>query len=331
MKDFLSLRLDIDMASLMLDKDLNVMNIGIKILYALWEDFKAGPEALPEDAKHYPPEQIKSHGFNFTAHNVTTEDGYINTIWHVWNPQCNASVLAQRLPVFFQHGLIDIGGTWFFNEQNKSGAYILAKECRDIWIGNNRGTANSYLHTKLTTKDKKYWDFSFHEMGMYDLPANIDFVLNKTGKPQVVYVGHSQGTEQFWISNILRNDIGPKINAMAAFAPVMSVAHANSPAINFLFKFGIDKILVKLFDSILVLRPGSNLMNDLVLEIAPRAIELMPRTVWMFVQTIVGIDDVSHMLPSRMPMMAKNDVGGTGIVNMKHWIQIIKTKKFAPL
>jgi len=106
----------------------------------------------------------------------------------------------------------------------------------------------------LTVADKKYWDFSFHEMGLYDLPANIDFVLNKTGKNQLVYVGHSQGTEQFWISNILREDIGPKIAAMAAFAPVMSVANANSPAINLIIKMGIDKPLAKYFDNILVLR-----------------------------------------------------------------------------
>jgi len=55
-KDFLSLRFDIDMADLMLDLDDNIMNIGMKILSALWEDFSNGPQALPEDAKNYPPE-----------------------------------------------------------------------------------------------------------------------------------------------------------------------------------------------------------------------------------------------------------------------------------
>jgi len=88
-KDFVSFRFDLPMEVLMLDYDTNVMNIGIKILSALWEDFTNGPDALPEDAKHYPPEQIKSHGLKFDAHNVTTDDGYINTLWHVWNPQCN--------------------------------------------------------------------------------------------------------------------------------------------------------------------------------------------------------------------------------------------------
>lgn len=34
---------------------------------------------------------------------------------------------------------------------------------------------------------------SFHEMAMYDLPAMIDFVLQKTGQKQIYYVGYSQG------------------------------------------------------------------------------------------------------------------------------------------
>lgn len=34
---------------------------------------------------------------------------------------------------------------------------------------------------------------SFHEMAMYDLPAAIDFVLQKTGQKQLHYVGYSQG------------------------------------------------------------------------------------------------------------------------------------------
>lgn len=82
---------------------------------------------------------------------------------------------------FFQHGLIDVAGTWFFNTPDKSLAHLLAAEGYDIWLGNNRGTVNSYQHVNLTVNDKEYWNFSFDEMGKYDLPTNIDFVLQKTG------------------------------------------------------------------------------------------------------------------------------------------------------
>ena len=99
------------------------------------------------------------------------------------------------------HGLLDLGGTWFFNEGTKALGPLLAANCNDLWVGNNRGTVNSYRYVNdtLTDNDAKYWDFSFDEMGMYDLPAFVDFVLEHTQKEKLIYIGHSQGTTQFWI------------------------------------------------------------------------------------------------------------------------------------
>jgi pimeloyl-ACP methyl ester carboxylesterase len=90
-----------------------------------------------------------------------------------------------------QHGLIDIAGTWFFNTPEKSIAHQLANMGYDVWLGNNRGTVFSYRHVNLTVKDDEYWDFSFHEMGKYDVPTNVDFILQKTGAEKLTYIGHS--------------------------------------------------------------------------------------------------------------------------------------------
>ena len=62
-------------------------------------------------------------------------------------------------------------------------------------------------------------------MGKYDVPANIDFILQKTGAEKLTYIGHSQGTTQFWLSNTLYDDLGSKIETMIAFAPVMYVGN----------------------------------------------------------------------------------------------------------
>lgn len=45
--------------------------------------------------------------------------------------------------------------------------------------------------------------FSFNEMAMYDIPASVNFVLNKTGQEQLFYVGHSQGTTIGRLANYL--------------------------------------------------------------------------------------------------------------------------------
>ena len=36
--------------------------------------------------------------------------------------------------------------------------------------------------------------YSFHEIGIYDLPAELYFIMNKTGQKDVYYVGHSEGS-----------------------------------------------------------------------------------------------------------------------------------------
>lgn len=36
--------------------------------------------------------------------------------------------------------------------------------------------------------------YSFDEMGKYDIPAELYFIMNKTGQKDVYYIGHSEGT-----------------------------------------------------------------------------------------------------------------------------------------
>lgn len=62
---------------------------------------------------------------------------------------------------------------------------------------------------------------SFHEMGFYDLPAAIDYILAVTGFPSLTYVGFSMGTSMFWV---LADSWGPKymdrVDTMVAIAPI---------------------------------------------------------------------------------------------------------------
>ena len=94
--------------------------------------------------------------------------------------------------------MLSTSEVWMLNE-HKSVAFILAKEGYDVWLGNNRGNIYSRGHQKLDPRgdaeqQKEYFDYSFYEMGKYDLPAMIDTVLEETKASSISYIGHSQGT-----------------------------------------------------------------------------------------------------------------------------------------
>jgi lysosomal acid lipase/cholesteryl ester hydrolase len=67
----------------------------------------------------------------------------------------------------------------------------LSKAGYDVWLGNNRGCIYSRGHTNLTANDAAYFDFSFYEMGQYDLPATIDYIREITDQEKISYIGHS--------------------------------------------------------------------------------------------------------------------------------------------
>lgn len=71
-------------------------------------------------------------------------------------------------------------------------------------------------------------------MGLYDVPAFIDFILNKTeGKNQIgklaAYIGHSEGTTQFFIGSSLKSDYyEDKVNLFIALAPIVRLDHTSN-------------------------------------------------------------------------------------------------------
>ena len=98
----------------------------------------------------------------------------------------------QRPVVFLQHGLMDSSFAWINNGPNKSIAFILTDKGFDVWLGNSRGNRYSNKHRKYTDVSKDFWDFTWDEMALYDLPSSINYALNISKASKLGYVGHSQ-------------------------------------------------------------------------------------------------------------------------------------------
>ncbi len=81
---------------------------------------------------------------------------------------------------------------WVVND-SKIGApaFMLSDAGYDVWLGNNRGTKYGLRHASIENGNKTFWDFDQETMGLHDVPANIEFILNKTGHKKLSYIGHS--------------------------------------------------------------------------------------------------------------------------------------------
>lgn len=70
------------------------------------------------------------------------------------------------------------------------------------------------------------------EMGLYDVPASIDFIIEATGFQKVAYVGHSQGTTQmFSVLSDHEDLLADKISAFVALGPATKITNIGHPAV----------------------------------------------------------------------------------------------------
>nr|XP_050849521.1 lipase 3-like [Vespula vulgaris] len=164
---------------------------------------------------------IRRYGYPSEAHYISTEDGYFLTLHRIPGK-------SKSSPVLLQHGLFCSSAHWVFTGPKNSLAFVLADHGYDVWLGNYRGNIYSKAHKYLSTSDSKFWEFSVHEHGIYDIPAMISYITRLT-KNNVTYIGHSMGSTGFYIMSILRPNIASRVQLMFSLAPVAYMNHLNSP------------------------------------------------------------------------------------------------------
>lgn len=102
-------------------------------------------------------------------------------------------------------------------------AFVASRAGYDVWLGNSRGNTYSRAHVSLDPdhNEKKFWDFSWFDMGNHDLPAVIDMIQEQTEGQKVAYIGHSQGTTQMF-SGLSENEdyFKDKVPLFVALGPV---------------------------------------------------------------------------------------------------------------
>ncbi|XP_069680507.1 lipase 3-like [Periplaneta americana] len=196
------------------------------------------------DARLTTPELIVKYGYPAEAHSVETSDGYILGVHRIPHGKGMDSSV-KRPAILLQHGLMSSSADWVIMGPNISLAYLLADAGYDVWLGNKRGNTYSRAHVSLDPNSEEFWQFSWHQMGVYDLPAVIDYIIQETGQEKIYYVGHSMGTTMFYVMGAKVPEYNDKIRAMVSLAPVAYMSHMTSPLIQLLsaYETNLDWLL----------------------------------------------------------------------------------------
>ncbi|XP_011498380.1 PREDICTED: lipase 1-like isoform X1 [Ceratosolen solmsi marchali] len=175
-------------------------------------------------------ELIKKYGYPFEKHTTITDDGYILCLHRIPYSRGNhENYCSKRPPVLLMHGLGGSSADWILMGPGNSLAYALADMGYDVWLGNNRGNIYSRNHTTMDPTHRYFWDFSYHELGIHDLPSSIDYILARTGRRSLFYVGHSQGTTQFLVMASQKPQYNGKIALATGLAPAAFTGYLRGP------------------------------------------------------------------------------------------------------
>lgn len=176
------------------------------------------------------PAIISRNGYICETHTVISE-GYVLNIHRI---PSSATGGVSKKTILLQHGLFASSADWILNGPEKGLAYVLSNAGYDVWMTNIRANKYSREHTTLKTNSKSYWNFSWHDVALYDIPNVIDYILKVKGSDtKITYIGHSMGTTILFAMLTLRPEYNDILSAGFALAPVVFMSDLKSPITSF--------------------------------------------------------------------------------------------------
>ncbi|XP_065225608.1 gastric triacylglycerol lipase-like [Planococcus citri] len=279
------------------------------------------------DADLTPLQIIKKYGYPSEAHAVETTDGYILELHRIPYGKAGPGN-KKKVPVFLHHGLLGSSMHWVINGPNKSLGYRLADAGYDVWMANARGNTFSRKHVEYNPYQKEFWNYSFHEIALYDLPAAIDHILETTEEKQLIYIGYSMGTAVFYAMASTLTEYQEKIKFQISLGPVSAIPHSNSAARSLIsYMNQIDK-LAGLYSN------GAFMERDLTMKnfgpffCGPGTSNNENYCKKYIFFSVFG-ESPEQFDDNLLPVISNNFPAGTSCKNMIHFSQLISSGTFA--
>ncbi|QDZ24756.1 lipase [Chloropicon primus] len=106
---------------------------------------------------------ITDAGYPIHKYEVETKDGYLLDLYRIPRPESQDVVM-------FQHGMMDSAYGWVLKGDESAIAFAAYDRGFDVFLANFRGTPPR----KCRPRVKKFWMYTFNELGMYDMRAAIE-------------------------------------------------------------------------------------------------------------------------------------------------------------
>lgn len=207
-------------------------------------------------------------------------------------------------------------------------AFEMANQGYDVWMGNARGSTYSLNHTHFDYRyDWIYWDFSFHEIGLYDLPAQIDYILNVRQRKSLAYIGHSQGNLAMFILQSFHPEWAQKIKPFIAMAPIAFIPNVY---------FGSVRTFIKAISPFITTMRLNEILKG---QILPKSgatesaldVVCVPKYTTPICDIILSLmlgNNLKRANHSLTPIVAHHIPEGTSALNILHFGQLIESGEF---
>lgn len=286
----------------------------------LLQKLGAAAADVSEDARLGPAALMQKYGYNVEIHKVTTKDGYILEVDRI--PTGLVDVAGERrTPVLLLPGILANAASWVLNLPSQSAGYLLADAGFDVWFINNRGVPESNFHKTLTTNDRKFWEWSFEEMGLYDVPATIDYVLNSTGFSKLGLLAFSQGFTTSLVLLSLRPEYNDKVNILVGYGPVANTTYISS-VVRLAIPFAdAIKAAVDVFTKG-ALVVSSQAQRDIIATVCNGAL----RDICYIPTSLLAGVNPKQLNRTRIPVYVANIPVGTSTQELVHYSQVNRRK-----
>ena len=159
-------------------------------------------------------------------------------------------------------------------------------------------------------------------MGLLDLPAMLDYILNLTKKEKLTYIGHSQGCAQFFALCSLQPDFCEKrIKGMLAFGPAIYLDNGTANILTIAAKFKFDSFLNEIGIKNLLESPEK-------VNVFTRLICNNFTSLCKIVDSLIADENPLDNNQDRIKVFFSHYPSGMSTRSIHHFGEIIRTKKF---